>query len=67
MDLNLNQRRLEQDPGLGGPAGGLRRVFIKLEIIIVLFANWIQKHSGTMSGNIFEDYMEARDQIQRKF
>ena len=33
--LNLNQKRLEQDPGLGGPVGGLRRIFIKLEIIIV--------------------------------
>ena len=34
VDLNLNQRRLEQDPGLGGPVGGLRTVFIKFEIII---------------------------------
>ena len=33
-DLNLNQRRLEQDQGLGGPVGGLRTVFIKFEIII---------------------------------
>ena len=32
--LNINQRRLEQDPGLGSPVGGLRRVFIKLEMII---------------------------------
>ena len=54
VDLYLNQRRLEQDPGLGGPVGGLRRVFINLEIIIFLFANWIQKHSGTMSGNILK-------------
>ena len=61
-DLNLNQIRLEQDPGLGG---GLRTVFIKFEIIIFWFANWIQKHSGMISGNIFEDYMEAQDQIQR--
>ena len=34
VDLNLNQRILEQDPGLGGPVGGQHRVFIKLEIII---------------------------------
>ena len=67
VDLNLNQRRLEQDPGLGGPAGGLRAVFIKFEIIIFQFANWIQKHSGMISCNIFEDYMEAQDQIQRNF
>ena len=63
-DLNLNQRRLEQDPGLGGPVGGLRTVFIKFEIIIFYFANWIQKHSGMISCNIFQDYMEAQDQIQ---
>ena len=65
VDLNLNQRWLEQDPGLGGPVGGLRTVFIKLEIIIFWFANWIQKHSGMISCNIFEDYMEAQEQIQR--
>ena len=65
VDLNLNQRRLEQDPGLGGPVGGLRTVFIKFNIIIFQFANWIQKHSGVLSCNIFEDYMEAQDQIQR--
>ena len=32
-DLNLNQKRLEQDPGLAGPVGGLRTVFIKFEIM----------------------------------
>ena len=42
-------------------------VFIKFEIIIFQFAIWIQKHSGMISGNIFEDYMEAQDQIQRNF
>ena len=66
-ELHLNQRRLEQDPGLGGPVGGLRRVFIKLEIIIFQFAEWMQKYSGMISGNIFDDYMDARDQIQRTF
>ena len=66
-DLNLNQRSLEQDPGLRGPVGGLRRVFIELEIIIFWFAEWIQKHSGMTPGNIFEDYMKDRDQIQRTF
>ena len=66
-NFNLNQRRLEQDPGLGGPVGGLRTVLIKFEIIIFWFANWIQKHSGMISCNIFEDYMEAQDQIQRNF
>ena len=64
-DLNLNQRRLEQDPDLGGPVGGLRTVFIKFEIINFQFASWIQKHSGMIPGNIFGDYMEAQDQIQR--
>ena len=66
-DLNLNQRRLEQDPGLEGPVGGLRRVFTRLKIIIFLFVNCIHKHSRMIRGNIFEDYMEAGDQIQRKF
>ena len=69
-DLNLNQRRLseKQGPGLGGPpVGGLRRVFLQLEIVIFSFAEWMQKHSGMISGNIVEDYVEARDQIQRKF
>ena len=32
--LNLNQRRLEQDPVLRGPVRSLRTVFIKFEIII---------------------------------
>ena len=27
----------------------------------------MQKHSGMISCNIFEDYMEAQDQIQRNF
>ena len=66
-DLNLNQRRREQDPGIGGPVGCLRTVFIKFEIILFQLANWIQKHSGKIPGNIFEDYMEAQDQIQRNF
>ena len=52
-DLNLNQRRFEQDPGLGGPVGGLRTVYIKFEIINFQFANWVQKHSGWIYGNIF--------------
>ena len=66
-DLNLNQRRLELDPGLGDPVGSLCKVFIKLGMIIFYFADWMQKHSGMISGNIFEDYMEARDQIQINF
>ena len=66
-DLSLNQRRLEQEPGLGSPVGGLRKVFIKFEIIVFNIANWIQKHSGMISGNIFEDYIEAQDQVQRSF
>ena len=43
-DLNINQTRLEQDPGLGGPVSGLRTVFIKFDITIFQFANWIQKN-----------------------
>ena len=65
-DLNLNQRGLEQHPGLGGPAGGLRTVFIKFEIIIfkspTKYKNiheWYPQH--------FEDYMEAQDQIPRHY
>ena len=34
----------EQDQGRGGLFGGVRRAFIKLEIIIFWFADWIQKH-----------------------
>ena len=34
-DLNLNQKRLEQYPGLGGPIGSVCRVFIKLEKIFL--------------------------------
>ena len=37
--LNLNQGRLEQDPGLGCPVGGVRMVFINLEIIIFYSPN----------------------------
>ena len=67
VDLNLIQRRLEQDPGLRGPVGGLSKVLIKFEIIIFEIANRIQKHSGTLSYNIFYVYMEAQDPIQRNF
>ena len=32
-----------------------------------LEADRLQKQSGMLLGNIFEDYMEAQDKIQRKF
>ena len=34
VDLNLNQKRLGQDAGLGSPVGGPRTIFIKFKMII---------------------------------
>ena len=54
VDSNLNQRRLEQDPSLGGLVGGLRTVFIKFEIFIFLIR---QLNTKTSRNDIMQHFL----------
>ena len=60
MVLNPNQRRLEQDPGLLGP--------ICVQVLLKWNYFWMRridaKYSGMIPDYMFEDSMEALDQIK---
>ena len=67
VDFNLNQRRFEQDPGLGGPVGGLCTVFIKLEIIIFNSPNDYKNIQEWYHATFLRITWKPRNKFKRNF